>query len=271
MLKKRRYMVICAHPDDMEVRLGGCAIKLTQQGHEVKVLCLTNGNAGHHVMCPSELADRRAKEAAAVMKKYQLYEYQILDKNDGYLQASHALRDEIIRAIRSFVPDLVFSFRTWDYHTDHRVAAMMVQDAAYLLGVPNICPGSEAMKLKPVILLMYDEFKKPCPFVPHAAVAIDSVMNKRLEMMALHESQFFEWLPYDQNMLDQVPKGKKTRLEWLKENWSVRYAKQADAARSLLVEKYGLEGHSIKYAEIFEISDYGRQPSANELKKLLPR
>ena len=45
---------------------------------------------------------------------------------------------------------------------------------------------------------------------------------------------------------------------------------QADMFRELLRKRYGEKSAGIEYAETFEVSEYGRQPGAEELKALLP-
>jgi hypothetical protein len=86
--------------------------------------------------------------------------------------------------------------------------------------------------------------------------------------MAAHESQFFEWLPWTNGTLNQVPETEKERLEWLT-NW--RYFAINPKVKASLAKWYGVEkSESVKYAEAFEICEYGRRPSDEEIKKLFP-
>lgn len=270
-MEKLNYLAVGAHPDDMEAAMGGCLWKLARAGHDVRIVSLTNGNAGHHLMRPPELAARRKTEAEQVKALAGLAEYRILNIPDGRLEVSLANRDTVIRLIRELVPDVIFSLRAWDYHPDHRAAGQLVQDAAYLMGVPLICPESPVPGKRPVIMLTYDEFKQPCTFKADAAVAIDDAIEGKIGMLACHESQFFEWLPYDRPELGEVPAAMAGRLAWLKRNYLPPNVRQANAGRNLLRQRYSEPANGIRHAECFEVSEYGRPPGPGEVDALLPR
>ena len=265
-----RYLAICAHPDDMEIGMGGTLIKLSKAGNKVKIVSLTNGNAGHYEMLPAELAARRKKEAERVSEYAALSSYEIWDINDGYLDVNVDNRKRLIRAIREFAPDVLFTFRLWDYHPDHRATSQLAQDASYLVTVPMFCQESPVPDKLPIILMTYDEFTTPCVFKPSIAVMTDDVIDAKVQMMAFHESQFFEWLAYDRYSLASVPQDLKDRLKWLKNVWLKWDVRQADKYRRLLVSRYGKAAEKCIYAESFELSEYGRMPEPNELNGLLP-
>lgn len=198
----QRYLVIGAHPDDADLVFGGCAIKLARLGHQVKFVSCANGDAGHFSLPRPEVAARRAKEAQAAAAVAGLSEYQILAHHDCEVQPDLATRHEIIRLIRRFAPDVILTHRLVDYHADHRATGQLVQDAAYLLNVPLVCPDTPILKRYPVILLTWDRFQFPRPIRPDLAVSIDDAVQTKLEMLDCHESQFYEWLPYNQGRLE---------------------------------------------------------------------
>lgn len=266
----KRYLAIGAHPDDMELRMGGAILKMCRSGHKVKMVSLANGNAGHHSMSPEALAARRKIETERVAKLAGLAEYEVLDIADGRLEATLQNRERVIRMIRKFNADVVFTFRTCDYHPDHRATAQLVQDASYLIGVPLVCPDTPVQNKRPVILLTYDNFRKPYAFSPDIALAIDNVVAEKAKLIACHESQIFEWLPHDRREPGTVPSAPEARIEWLKINYLSRNKIQADTFRELLRRRYGEESSGIEYAETFEVSEYGRQAGAEELNELLP-
>ena len=109
-------------------------------------------------------------------------------------------------------------------------------------------------------MFSYDHFKRPYPFSPDIAVAIDDVLEKKLEMINCHESQFYEWLPYNQRRLDEVPERWEDRKKYLIDGWVFRDNDQTKIAEKILKSRYGRKASSIKYAETFEFSEYGRQP-----------
>jgi LmbE family N-acetylglucosaminyl deacetylase len=237
--------------------MGGTAVKYARLGHKVKFVSLTNGNAGHHIMGGGQLARRRQEETRKVFEMTGI-EYQVLDNDDGKLQADLATRENVIRIIREFRPDLIFTHRPNDYHPDHRNTGILVQDSSFLVIVPNICPLTPALDYQPVVLHMHDNFRKPVEFSPHIIVDIDDVMDTKMKMFHCHTSQFYEWLAYESKRLDQVPSSEEERLEWLTRQRAQKDEKVADLYRKMLVGRYGEEaGARVRYAEAFEISEYG--------------
>ena len=270
-MQKKKYLIVCAHPDDMELRMGGTLLKLTKNGHEVKIICLTDGSAGHYEMAGSELAARRKAEAQNSAELAGLDAYEIWNIPDGHLEINLTNREHLIGQIREFAPDVLFTFRPWDYHPDHRAAAQLAQDASYLVSAPKYLPQFPVSKKAPVILMTYDEFTSPNIFKPSIAVMVDDVIDRKVELMACHQSQFFEWLAYDRFKLDDVPESRGRRLAWLKENWLGRDRRQAERFKVLLDKRYGNIAQSCMFAETFELSEYGRIPLEEEMNGLLPQ
>ena len=271
MKETRRYLVIGAHPDDDDLMFGGTAIKLATLGHKVKFVSCCNGDAGHFSEKPSILAARREKEALASALVAEVDEYQILDNHDCELMPTLEMRKTITGIIRSFEPDVVISHRPCDYHADHRAVAQIVQDTAYLITVPLFCPEYKVPPVNPIYMFSYDKFQKPYPFSPHVAVAIDDVIPQKIKMLDCHRSQFYEWLPYNLGCLHKVPNSQDEREKYLKDVWLYRNNEQAGQSRLLLRQKYGESNDvQVKFAETFELSEYGRQPEKGELDDLFP-
>lgn len=255
--KKLRIMTVGAHPDDCEGSTGGTCLKYSALGHKVKYVYTTNGDAGHHIHSGRELAAIRASEASNACAVGS-FESEIMSNHDGYLEASISNRDNLIRIIREFKPDIIFTHRLNDYHTDHRNTALLVQDTAYLLMVPNICPDSPALDYSPIIMYVADSFKKPTPFEPAVAVDIDDVLDSKAKMMGCHKSQVYEWLPWIDKYLDSVPADEAARNKWIAAKTAAEDGVVADRCRSLLEARYGVEkGSKVKCAEAFELSEYG--------------
>ncbi len=263
--------MIGAHPDDCEWKTGGLATKYRNLGHVVKYVSVTNGNAGHHTMDPTSLAERRRAEAFRVSKETGI-EYEVFDIPDGRLEPNLVNRERVITLIRDFHPDLIFTHRTVDYHPDHRNTGQLVMDASYLIRVPIICPRVPPVRKNPVILYMYDGFQKPIPLKPDVAVAIDGCMESKARMQHCHASQFYEWLPWVSDYEGQIPVGDAERLEWTLKSTIERDTSLANKYRKQIEDRYGeTEGKSIVCAEFFEVSEYGRPLQANEVDELFPR
>jgi LmbE family N-acetylglucosaminyl deacetylase len=252
-----RILVIGAHPDDADIKAGGTSAQWCALGHVVKLVSLTNGQAGHQSMPGPGLARRRHAEAQASAAVIGAT-YDVFDHPDGELDDRLEYRHEVIRLIRRFRPDAILTHRSTDYHPDHRFAGLLVQDAAYLLTVPAICPDVRHLMRPPVILYFSDAFKKPCRFDPHVVVDIDATFDKLVAMLHCHQSQFYEWLPYNAGYVDHVPTGEAERLRWLGEGIAGRIRPLSDRYRELVVSTYGPErGNQVRFIEAFEVSEYG--------------
>ncbi len=260
-------VVFGAHPDDDDLDAGGTAIKFAQMGHKVLFVSLTNGDAGHQEMGGGALAKRRMAEAQEAGRRFGV-KYVVLDHHDGELLPTLPIRLEVIRLIREWNADVVIGPRTNDYHPDHRNAGILLQDAAYMVIVPNIAPDTPPLKKNPVFLYTQDNFQKPDPFEPDIAVDITSVYKQKVYAMSAHVSQFFEWLPWTAGKLDEVPKGEAERLDWLA---NFRKSPIRDDVRKSLEKWYGKSlAEKAEMAECFMICEYGRHPSDDEIRKLFP-
>jgi len=252
-----RILVLGAHPDDADYKAGGTASIWSRLGHEVKLVSVTNGGAGHHQLSGEALVARRRAEAQAAGAVIGA-SYDVLDHPDGGLLPTLEARHQIIRLIRDFRPDLILTHRLNDYHPDHRYTAMLVQDAAYMVTVPAVCPDTPHLQRNPVILYLSDDFKKPVPFSADVVVDIGAEMDSLVNMLHCHVSQFYEWLPYNGGYAEQVPADDAARRQWLKEGMQHRIRPLADRHRDRVVQTYGVEkGHTIEYIEAFEVSEYG--------------
>src|SRR6266480_2927402 len=161
--RKLRIIVFGAHPDDCEIKAGGTAAKWAAQGHQVKMVSVTNGDIGHWQIKGEELAKRRLVETRAADKILGV-ETEVLPIHDGELEPTLENRRTITRLIRQWKADVVIAHRPWDYHPDHRYVGVLMQDAAFMVTVPFFCPETPALKDNPVFLYMSDNFKKPYPF-----------------------------------------------------------------------------------------------------------
>ncbi|MBE7083997.1 MAG: PIG-L family deacetylase [Clostridiales bacterium] len=289
MNKQLKVLMIGAHLDDNDFEGGGTALKYIKAGHKVQFLSMCNGCGGHHENTPEEIAKRRYKEAQNVAQLTGV-KYDVWDINDCELMADLETRKKLVRYIREFNPDIIFSHRTNDYHADHRNAGVLVQDASYLLIVPNFCPEVPAMEEMPVIMYFRDPFTNP-PFTPNVVISIDNVIDKKFDMYDCHVSQVYEWLPFTHGELDKVPSDKLERKEWYRspriprdkvlsveelqkyksknhsEYWE---AMSAAKYRDIILKYYGEKANEIIFAEPFQLSEYGKQPDENEIRRLFP-
>lgn len=265
---KLRIMVIGAHPDDCDIRAGGTAAKWAAMGHLVKFVSVTNGDAGHQSQGGGALASRRRAEAAEAGRRLGIAEYVTLDNHDGELVPSLEVRHQLIREIRKWKADLVLAPRPNDYHPDHRYTGVLGQDAAFMVVVPNVCPDTPALRNNPVFMYHQDNFQKPSPFRADIAVDITDVYDKKVSALDAHVSQVYEWLPWLDGKLDQVPKDAAARKQWLS---GQRDRGPSPEVRKALTKWYGAErAAKVQQAEAFEVCEYGKRPDEADLKRLFP-
>jgi LmbE family N-acetylglucosaminyl deacetylase len=262
-----RVIAFGAHPDDCDLGAGGLAAKYAVHGDKVKFVSLTNGEAGHQSQHGEELANRRRAEAQEAGRRIGI-EYEVLDNHDGKLLPTLDVREEVIREIRQWKADIVIAPRPNDYHPDHRYTGVVVQDSAYMVIVPNIVPDTPALTRNPVFLYFSDRFMRPQPFRADIVVSIDDVFDKKIDMLDAHVSQFYEWLPWTAGQLEQVPHDPAGRKKWLAATMAER--KIPPDWLAALQKRYGARASQIQHAEAFEITEYGRQPSEDDIRKLFP-
>ncbi len=265
-----RLLVLGAHPDDAEYHAGGLVKVYRDLGHVVRMISLTDGSAGHFQRSPAALGPLRRAEAAAAGRVVGAA-YETWDIPDGQLMPTLDVRKRVIREIRTFVPDLVLTHRTCDYHPDHRAVGQVVQDASYLVTVPNVLPDVPALRKDPAVAYMADTFSKPNRMTPDVVLDVTDRLDTIVAMLACHRSQVFEWLPYEEGVLDEVPADDKEKLVWLR-GWYLKHVRRRAAwFRRELIAAFGPQrGAEIEAAEVYEISEYASRPDGAQRQRLFP-
>ena len=269
-----RILAFGAHPDDAELFSGGCAAMWAKQGHKVKFVSTTNGDVGHAFKSGRELAAIRKKEVQAAAEVLGI-ETEVMDVHDGELMPTLENRLKFLKYIREWKADIVIGHRPYDYHPDHRYTGILMQDAAFMVTVKHTLPEVPCLTHNPVFMYSYDHFKTPIPFNPTITVPIDSAIEQKMDALWCLESQI-ESLWYKGNFVEInpvpiEPEARAKRKQEFTENFTPRWTKQADQYRSLIEENYGPDVASkTKFAESFEVCEYGRQPTKEELVDLFP-
>ncbi len=269
--KPLRIIVFGAHPDDCEIRCGAVGAMWAQKGHQVKFVSTTNGDIGHSTMAGGPLALRRTKEVEEAAAVLGIAETQVLDIHDGEIMPTLENRRTFIRLIREWDADIVITNRTNDYHPDHRYTSILVQDAAYMVTVPFICPDTPPLKKNPVFLYWPDRFQKPYPFQADIIVDVGDVIETEFRALNCLVSQFQEGGANGPGDPELFFKGTpEESMNFTRNRFARRYYVQ-DNWRPLLEEYYGKEHASkVKYVNAFEICEYGRRPNREEIKRMFP-
>jgi N-acetylglucosamine malate deacetylase 1 len=265
-----KLLILGAHPDDGEYHAGGLAAIYRRLGHQVRIVSMTNGQAGHYERPPELLARLRREEAAAAGRVIGA-EYVTWDVPDGELMPDLATRHCVIREIRSFRPDLVLTHRPYDYHPDHRAAGQLVQDATYLVTVPNVLRDAPALFRDPVVAYMPDLFTSPVPMKADVVLDVTAEADTIVRMLACQRSQVFEWLPYEEGILDQVPADEDQKLVWLRQWYARHVHPRAERFREDLIAAYGRQrGREIEFCEVYQLSDYAASADLALRQQLFP-
>ena len=265
-----RIIAFGAHPDDNELKAAGVAAMWAAQGHAVKFVAMTNGDIGHFEMAGGPLARRRKAEVEECARILGI-ETEVLDIHDGELMPTLENRRTVARLIREWQADIVLAHRPYDYHADHRYTGVLVNDAAVIVVAPFFTPDTPPVERNPVILYYSDAFRKPYPFDPTLVVGIDATAEKKWACISAMPSQFGDRASWQASTRPDVPQADDAREAFLLEGVKQRGIAVADQYRQRLTELWGAEAAAgVEYAEAFELSEYGRQPTMEELKALFP-
>ena len=256
-----KVMVIFAHPDEGEIYTGGITALFTKMGHQVKFMSLTNGDAGHYSMKPADLAKMRYQEAMESKGILSLGDYEVLDYHDQQLKNTKEVQDKVIKSIQDWNADIVFTYYpAKGGHTDNMTAGYIVRDAA---------PRLQMAKM-PVFVYIRDYHTIKFSYIPDFAVDIDSVWSTKLAACTVQRSQVMDAIPHSMGILEEVRAHPEKQKELIYQN-TYPFSSVTNINRPALEKWYGTEAASkIKYAEAFEIAEFGRQVSDAEMNTLFP-
>ncbi|BCS33323.1 hypothetical protein TBR22_A25500 [Luteitalea sp. TBR-22] len=264
-------IVFGAHPDDAELQAAGVAAMWAAKGHRVKFVAATNGDIGHFSQAGGPLAQRRYREVQECARILGITT-DVLDIHDGELVPDLETRRKFARKIREWQADIVIGHRPYDYHPDHRNVGVLLNDTAIVVQAPFFVPDTPATPRNPIYLNSADGFDVPKTFVPDVVVDIDAVADKKFACVAAMPSQFGDADSWQGRTLPNMPKDEAGRKAYIVETVKGWLAAGANEYRAQLIARYGQDrGSKVKYAEAFQLNQYGRQVKIAELDALLPR
>ena len=171
-----------AHPDDVEIGMGGTIAKYAQQGYDIGICDLTlaelSSNGTVHIR------QQEAKRAAAILGVNTRIQLQLPDRG---LTVQKEYIDQIVTVIRTYRPKVVFAPYWEDRHPDHGQCAKLVEEAVFSAA---ICRYEDRRQLPPhrvhaVYFYMINGFHRP-----HFVVDISDTIDKKLASLRAYESQF---------------------------------------------------------------------------------
>lgn len=180
-------LALAAHPDDIELCVGGTVCTLTRAGHRVGIVDFTRGELGSRGT--PELRLQEAETAAAVLG---LSVRENLGLPDGNIENSKANQRAVIRVIRRYRPRVVLINALACRHPDHGAAARLAIDALYYAGLRKIATteddGAPQEPWRPHHVLHY---MQAVPFDPTFVVDVSDVWEQRTEALQAFASQFY--------------------------------------------------------------------------------
>ncbi len=175
-------LAVGAHPDDVELGIGGILHKLAGLGYRLAILDLTRGETSTRGS-----VEERAEEAARAARVLGVASRHNAGLPDGALANTHDQQSRVIPFIRMLRPRLLFIPMCDDRHPDHRAAYHLVRDAAYFAGLVRIETGHEPFR--PGRVYFYHPYYEDRA-APAMAVDISADFEAKLEALRAHASQF---------------------------------------------------------------------------------
>lgn len=175
---------IFAHPDDLELTVGGTMLKMKSLGYRTGALDVTRGEMGTR-----GTVEGRAKEAEDASKILKLDVRENLGLADGHVFVDDASRTAMVRVLRRLKPKVIVTHQLDDPHPDHDHIARLVRESARLSSMKNYDPESGDQKI-PVPMVAHNIFSRQV--VPSFIVDISPFLETKMEAIRAHSSQFHD-------------------------------------------------------------------------------
>jgi LmbE family N-acetylglucosaminyl deacetylase len=244
-------MVIAAHPDDADFGPAATASRWIDAGSTGWLVCCTSGDAGGEDpnLDPMELASLREAEQQAAAGIVGYAGVSFLHQPDGALANDLALREQLVREIRTFRPDAVLAtdpevvfYRDGGVnHTDHRAAGLAAVDAVYPaarnpMAFPWLAKSGLDLHIVRRIYLFW-------PNDPNVRIDVSSTIDRKIGALRAHASQI------------KHPEKLETRIrEWAHEEGEPIGVAAGEAFRLVVIEEDEDEGPSVAATEATEVA-----------------
>ncbi|MGC8618321.1 MAG: PIG-L deacetylase family protein [Thermoplasmata archaeon] len=184
LLQSRRIMSIEPHPDDNEIVAGGFISQKLRDGASFQLVVVSDGRKGSRNLGEEELVRIRKEEQERALDILGTRNVKFLGYRDSEVPYPSSLRNDIIKAIRDFGPDLVISvdpFLPYEVHPDHIHTGLAVLQAVLFAEFPNIGEGKPVMR--PAVALGFT-------YSPNVIYDCSETFEKKMDAMKAHRSQF---------------------------------------------------------------------------------
>ncbi len=183
---KLDILAIAVHPDDVELGCSGTLMMEKLNGKKIGAIDLTRGELGTR-----GTAELRAEEAAKAATIMQLDARENLGMADGFFMNDEAHQRLLIRAIRTYRPEIVLANTLDDRHPDHGRAGHLIADACFLSGLRKIGTldkeGNPQRHWRPKYVFHYIQDRY---YNPSFVYDVTAVFERKLESIKAYSSQF---------------------------------------------------------------------------------
>jgi bacillithiol biosynthesis deacetylase BshB1 len=177
-------LAIFAHPDDVELTVGGTLLKLKSLGYRTGALDVTRGEMGTR-----GTVEGRAEEAAAASKILKLDVRENLGLKDGAVFVDDASRQAMVKFLRNLKPRLLLTHQIGDPHPDHDHIAHLVRESARLASMKNFDPETGDEKIA-VPMVAHNVFSRRSDI--SFVVDVSEFLDEKMAAIRAHSSQFYD-------------------------------------------------------------------------------
>ena len=181
-------LAIGAHPDDVEIGMGGAIACFVAEGLKVGILDLTNGEP-----TPYGTPERRAAEAALAAQRLGVAVRETLDIPNRYVEDSVENRIKVAEVLRRLRPRILFAPYWEDAHPDHIAASRLVDAARFYAKLTKTDMKGEPFYPQKVFYYFCTHWR----LHPKPSFILDVTAGFERKMAALeaYESQFVQGRP----------------------------------------------------------------------------
>ncbi len=184
MINDIDILAIFAHPDDVELTVGGTLLKMKSLGYKTGALDVTKGEMGTR-----GTVEGRAKEAEEAAKILKLDVRENLELPDGHIFVTDVERTKMVRVLRRLKPKVILTHQIDDPHPDHNHIAHLVREAARLSSMQKY-DGDFGQERVKVPMVAHNIFSQRV--VPSFIVDISGFMEEKTAAIRAHASQFYD-------------------------------------------------------------------------------
>ncbi len=177
-------LAIFAHPDDVELAVGGTLLKMKHLGYRTGALDVTQGEMGTR-----GTVEGRALESLDAARILKLDVRDNLGLADGHVFADDASRTKLVRVLRELKPKVILTHQDGDPHPDHNHIVQLVRESARLANMRRYDPNSGGEAI-PVPIVAHSVFSRT--LLPSFVVDISEFLDEKMAAIRAHRSQFYD-------------------------------------------------------------------------------